>query len=89
MPIPLTPSSLPVAVEYLCARDADLARIVAETGPPPLGDRPPGFPTLVRIILEQNYMESGLSSIATNSFRQQTIQELLYTDYLTIKYEIY
>ena len=46
-------TSLPVAVEYLCARDADLARIVAETGPPPLGDRPPGFPTLVRIILEQ------------------------------------
>ena len=33
--------------------DPDLAAIVAAYGPPPLWVRPPGFPTLVRIILEQ------------------------------------
>jgi DNA-3-methyladenine glycosylase II len=38
---------------YLCAADPDLARIYAELGLPPLWERPPGFPTLVWIILEQ------------------------------------
>lgn len=37
----------------LAARDRRLARIVDEFGPPPLWARPRGFPTLVRIILEQ------------------------------------
>ena len=37
----------------LAARDRQLARIVDEFGPPPLWARPRGFPTLVRIILEQ------------------------------------
>ncbi|RME85213.1 MAG: DNA-3-methyladenine glycosylase 2 family protein [Caldilineae bacterium] len=40
-------------VAYLCARDADLARVVDEFGPPPLWARPPGFATLLHIILEQ------------------------------------
>ena len=37
----------------LAARDRHLARIVDAFGPPPLWARPRGFPTLVRIILEQ------------------------------------
>ena len=37
----------------LAERDADLAAIVARIGLPPLWDRPPGFGTLVHIILEQ------------------------------------
>lgn len=37
----------------LARRDPGLAAIVARHGPPPLWDRPPGFPTLVHIILEQ------------------------------------
>lgn len=41
------------AVAELCRRDADLARVVTTHGPPPLWARPPGFETLVRIILEQ------------------------------------
>ncbi|MGL6222742.1 MAG: DNA-3-methyladenine glycosylase family protein, partial [Steroidobacteraceae bacterium] len=41
------------AVRELAARDARLARIVDDYGPPPLWARPPGFPTLARIILEQ------------------------------------
>jgi DNA-3-methyladenine glycosylase II len=41
------------AVRRLCRRDPHLARVVATHGPPPLWARPPGFATLVRIVLEQ------------------------------------
>lgn len=50
---PLTADGLTAAVEDLAARDADLAGIVARFGHPPLWDRPPGFATLVHLILEQ------------------------------------
>jgi DNA-3-methyladenine glycosylase II len=40
-------------VQVLAERDPDLASIVAHHGTPPLWARPQGFPTLVRIILEQ------------------------------------
>src|SRR3712207_4479083 len=49
----LTPQSLSRGVAELARRDADLARVVETHGPPPLWAREPGFPTLVRIILEQ------------------------------------
>jgi DNA-3-methyladenine glycosylase II len=50
---PLTEAGLLAAVDELAARDADLAAVVARFGPPPLWARPPGFPTLIHIILEQ------------------------------------
>ena len=37
----------------LAEADADLGEVVAQHGSPPLWDREPGFPTLLRIILEQ------------------------------------
>ena len=37
----------------LALADPDLARVVEAFGYPPLWDRPPGFPTLVYIVLEQ------------------------------------
>ncbi|MCU0305093.1 MAG: hypothetical protein MUC56_13665 [Thermoanaerobaculales bacterium] len=37
----------------LAGRDADLARVLDDLGPPPMWDREPGFQTLVHIILEQ------------------------------------
>jgi DNA-3-methyladenine glycosylase II len=40
-------------VADLVARDVDLAGIVARHGLPPLWDRPPGFATLLHIVLEQ------------------------------------
>ena len=40
-------------VRFLADRDAHLAEVVQEYGPPPLWVRDPGFPTLVYIILEQ------------------------------------
>ena len=41
------------ALEDLAVRDPVLASVLAKLGPPPLWARPPGFPTLLRIILEQ------------------------------------
>jgi len=41
------------AVKELASRDPDLADIVRRYGAPPMWGRPPGYPTLIRIILEQ------------------------------------
>ena len=49
----LTRRRLHAAARHLAARDPDLAAILARRGPPPLWDRPPGFGSLVHIILEQ------------------------------------
>jgi DNA-3-methyladenine glycosylase II len=49
----LTAEGLSAAVLELAAIDPDLAGIVDRYGPPPLWARPPGFATLVQIILEQ------------------------------------
>ena len=49
----LNRSRLDRAVAALADRDADLAAIAAEFGPPPLWERAQGFPTLIHIILEQ------------------------------------
>ncbi len=49
----LTPDSLAEGVAELARRDPHLAAVVARHGAPPLWDRPPGFETLVQIILEQ------------------------------------
>ncbi len=45
--------SLKTGIAVLCDRDPDLARLVERHGHPPLWSRPPGFATLVHIILEQ------------------------------------
>lgn len=50
---PLTEDTLIAAVAVLAECDADLQRVVQRIGPPPLWARPPGFATLVYIILEQ------------------------------------
>ena len=49
----LTSESLAEGVAELARRDRHLAAVVARHGAPPLWDRPPGFGTLVQIILEQ------------------------------------
>ena len=49
----LTLEDLHRAAGILAGRDPDLAAVVERLGPPPLWDREPGFPTLIRIILEQ------------------------------------
>lgn len=55
---------LHAATRILAERDADLAAIVARLGPPALWDRPPGFATLVAIILEQQVsLRSGAAAL--------------------------
>lgn len=49
----LTRASLSEGAQALRARDRDLARILDRLEEPPLWGRRPGFPTLIRIILEQ------------------------------------
>ena len=51
--VQLTTDSLAEGVTELTRRDPHLAAVVARHGAPPLWDRPPGFETLVQIILEQ------------------------------------
>lgn len=61
-PTPLVRGTLRDATAELAARDRMLARIVEQWGVPPLWARRPGFPTLVRIILEQ---QVSLAAAAT------------------------
>ena len=49
----LTEETLHTAVRLLAERDAHLAGVYAATGAPPLWARPPGFASLIYIILEQ------------------------------------
>jgi len=52
-PDALTDASLVTAVDELAARDPCMAGIYQRHGVPPMWDRPPGFVTLVQLILEQ------------------------------------
>jgi DNA-3-methyladenine glycosylase II len=52
-PVRLTNETLKAAAEVLAARDRHLASIYRIHGTPPMWARRPGFPTLLRIVLEQ------------------------------------
>jgi DNA-3-methyladenine glycosylase II len=52
-PTRLTTASLAAAAKALAERDAQLAQIHRLHGAPPMWARQPGFPTLLRIVLEQ------------------------------------
>jgi DNA-3-methyladenine glycosylase II len=52
-----------MAARALRDRDQDLARIVKRLGVPPLWGRRPGFPTLIRIILEQQVSLAAARSL--------------------------
>ena len=52
-PARLDRASLVLGARALARRDSRLAHLLARHGPPPLWSRPPGFATLLRIILEQ------------------------------------
>ena len=52
-PATLTAENLTDALQFLAARDAHLAQILKDFGPPPMWERAPGFSTLLYIILEQ------------------------------------
>lgn len=57
-------ATLTAAAAILADRDPDLRGILDRLGPPPLWDRPPGFATLVAIILEQQVsLRSGAAAL--------------------------
>lgn len=49
----LNATTLHTAIDWLIQQDADLGRIVTNYGRPPLFLRPPGYATLILLILEQ------------------------------------
>jgi DNA-3-methyladenine glycosylase II len=63
VPQALTEISLCRAARILARRDRDLAAIFNKFGPPPLWARPPGFSTLVQIILEQQVSLASAASL--------------------------
>jgi DNA-3-methyladenine glycosylase II len=65
----LTQKIIANATRVLAGQDRHLAKIFEEYGSPPLWKRPQGFPTLVRIILEQQVSLSSAASIYTRLSR--------------------
>jgi len=63
VPRSLTRASLSQGARTLAAKDSDLARILDQLGEPPLWGRRPGFPALVRIILEQQVSLDAASTM--------------------------
>lgn len=68
----LTEATVAKAAKQLARRDSDLASIIERLGPPPLWARPPGFSTLVKIILEQQVSLASAASLFTR-LRKNTI----------------
>ena len=68
-PRSLTYESLSAGARALRARDRDLGGILDRLGEPPLWGRRPGFPTLVRIILEQQVSLAAALSLYRRLFR--------------------
>ncbi|MDF2097040.1 DNA-3-methyladenine glycosylase family protein [Aquibaculum arenosum] len=59
----ITEDTLSDAVAQLVAMDPDFARALEEAGPPPLRYRPPGFETLLRIIVAQQVSLASAAAI--------------------------
>ena len=58
----LSQDTLNEGLQFLSAQDADLARVLTRHGPPNLRSQPPGFPTLLKIILGQQVSRSSAAS---------------------------
>jgi DNA-3-methyladenine glycosylase II len=80
--IRLTPEAYQQGIEELSEREPVFAGILQAYGPPPLWDREPGFPTLVKIILEQ---QVSLASAAA-AFRKlhELVSPLTPQSFLTL-----
>jgi DNA-3-methyladenine glycosylase II len=84
----LTSQAYQDGLRELASRDPDLARIDAVYGPPPMWHRPPGFPTLVRIILEQQVSLASAEKAfnrLVEAVASLTPQAFLELDDLTLK----
>lgn len=74
--------SFSVAIAELVKGDRDLAKIVNSLGHPPQWQRKPGFPTLIRIILEQKV--SLASAKATFERLIDAVKELTPESFLSL-----
>jgi DNA-3-methyladenine glycosylase II len=81
-PNSLNNESFVQGIAYLCQVDADLQRVQAEFGPPPLWQRAPGFPTLIHLILEQQV--STASAEATLAKLQKAVPLLTPENFLQL-----
>src|SRR5215475_10945538 len=63
-PGPIEGERLATALAALAASDADLARAIAEVGPPPPRSRPAGFASLLDIVLAQQVSTHSYRAIA-------------------------
>ncbi len=68
----LTEATVAKAAKQLARRDTDLRGIFDRLGPPPLWARPPGFSTLVKIILEQQVSLASAASLF-NRLKKNTV----------------
>lgn len=80
--VTLTEEMLSEGLRVVVERDPDLADIVDRWGPPPMWDRPPGFPTLIHIILEQQV--SLASAQAAFNRLCEAVRPLTPEDFLTL-----
>jgi DNA-3-methyladenine glycosylase II len=74
-PLRLDGPRLRAAAEHLGSRDSDLMSLLRSQGPPPLWGRPPGFRTLIKIILEQQVSLASADAI----FRRLLAQVMPFT----------
>ncbi|MDE0463992.1 MAG: hypothetical protein OXH93_16360 [Caldilineaceae bacterium] len=58
----LSQDTLNEGLQFLSARDTDLAGVLTQHGPPDLRSQPPGFPALLKIILGQQVSRSSAAS---------------------------
>ncbi len=85
---PLTEQTLRSGAQQLARCDPDLAAVIDRWGTPPLWAREPGFPTLVRIILEQQVSLASAGAAfekLTAVCRPLTAHQFLTLDDLTLK----
>ena len=82
MPESLTAATLARDASSLAQREPVFAGLLARQGPPPLWDRPPGFATLLHIILEQQV--SLASARAAFERLKQTLPALTPAAFLTL-----
>ena len=61
--ITLSDETLAEGLTYLATQDADLARLIEEYGPPELRQQPPGFATILQIILGQQVSRSAAAAM--------------------------
>lgn len=78
----LTDKSFQQAIGILRKRDPDIEGVVRALGPPPMWLRDLGFPTLVRIILEQQV--SLASAKAAHNRLQKAVPALTPNDFLKL-----